>query len=332
MARLAAAFGSSHSVMLAAQLEDWVSGFRSSDLRMPYYDREGRPLSYEQVLARAPAGAGEMVSEKEISGKFKTVQDAMARMKSEIASAKLDALVIVGDDQHEVFTDQLMPAIGIYYGDKIRNQARSEAKKFRAPEPWYREAQMRRFEDGGDAHYPCHPALAKHLIAGLVEREFDVSALSGLDPEQSEGHAYSFIHRWYLKESQLPIVPVFLNTYYEPNPPLPKRCVKFGAALKDLIASFPENLRIGILASGGLSHFTVEEDIDRGVLEALKKKDLGYLANLDPRRLKAGSSEIRNWIVVGAAATDLDLSWVSYTPAYRTPALTGTGLAFARWS
>ena len=68
------------------------------------------------------------------------------------------------------------------------------------------------------------------------------------------------------------------------------------------------------------------------MIEALRKKDVAYLANLDPRRLKAGSSEIRNWIVVGAAATDLDLTWVSYTPAYRTTALTGTGLAFVRWS
>src|ERR1041385_6899292 len=50
MARVAAAFGSSHSVMLAAELQDWLSGFRQSDLRMKYYDREGRPRSYADVL------------------------------------------------------------------------------------------------------------------------------------------------------------------------------------------------------------------------------------------------------------------------------------------
>jgi len=62
----------------------------------------------------------------------------------------------------------------------------------------------------------------------------------------------------------------------------------------------------------------------------MQRKDLDFLAGLDPPRLRAGSSEIRNWIVIAAAAVDLDLTWVSYTPAYRTPALTGTGLAFAR--
>jgi 3-O-methylgallate 3,4-dioxygenase len=30
-------------------------------------------------------------------------------------------------------------------------------------------------------------------------------------------------------------------------------------------------------------------------------------------------------------AKELDMEWVEYVPAYRTPALTGTGLAFASW-
>jgi len=125
---------------------------------------------------------------------------------------------------------------------------------------------------------------------------------------------------------------VFLNTYNPPNPPLPRRCVRLGAALKELIASYPEDLRVGVIASGGLSHFAVDEELDRSVINALRSKDNAFLASLDPRRLKAGSSEIRNWLVVAGAATDLDLTWLSYTPAYRTRALTGTGLCFARWS
>ena len=80
-----------------------------------------------------------------------------------------------------------------------------------------------------------------------------------------------------------------------------------------------------------LSHFVVDEDSDRGVIEAMRTKNLDYLGGLDPKRLQAGSSEIRSWIVATAAAADLDLQWVEYVPAYRTPALTGTGLGFARW-
>ena len=328
MARLAAAFGSSHSVMLASTLEDWLTGFRESDPRMPYYDDDGRRCSYADVLARAPADAEKHITPELITARFGEVQQAMQRMKAEIASARLDVLVIVGDDQYELFHDEHMPAIALYYGDTIRNAAR----KLVAEGDWYRRAQMRRLEEEREVQYPCHRRLALHLIEGLVEREFDVSALSTLSGAQYEGHAYSFVHRWYLHDAPLPIVPVFLNTYNPPNAPLPKRCLKLGAALKEAIDGYPEDLRVGVLASGGLSHFAVDERMDRAIIDALRAKDHAFLGALDPRKLKAGSSEIRNWLVVAGAAGALDMSWHSYTPAYRTPALTGTGLCFARWS
>ena len=341
MATLAAAFASSHSLMLASDLDDWLTRFRQSDLRMPYYDDAGEKITYADVLARAPADAGRHITAETITAGFAEVQAAMARMKSEIASAGLDALIIVGDDQHELFLDDHMPSIAIFHGATIRNARRQEAP----PQDWFRNRQMRRLEPEGDVDYPCHPPLARHLIEGLVEAEFDVSAIGGLGAEQYEGHAYSFIHRWYLngggplapagttyQPTSLPVVPIFLNTYNPPNQPTPRRCVKLGYALRDLIASFSGALRIGVLASGGLSHFIVDEKMDRAIIEALRSKDMAYLARLDARRLKAGSSEIRNWIVVAAAARDLDLTWVSYTPAYRSAALTGTGLGFARWS
>ena len=331
MARLVAAFGSSHSIMLAAELEDWLGGFRQTDPRLPYFDREGNPRSYADVLASASASAETLVTPEAITHRFKEVQDAMQRLKAEIAGAKLDVLVICGDDQYELFQDRHMPSIGIYYGETIRNRARENS----AAADWFKRAQMRRFEEDADVHYPCHRPLALQLIEGLVEREFDIAAVGGLEDDQHEGHAYSFVHRWYLKGNgapMLPVVPIFLNTYNPPNQPVPKRCVRLGAALRELIALYPEDIRVGLLASGGLSHFTVEEDLDRSVINALRGKDVDFLARLDPRRLKSGSSEIRNWIVLAAAATDLDVRWLSYVPAYRTPALTGIGLCFAAWN
>ena len=110
MARLAAAFGTSHSVMLAATLQDWLTGFRETDPRMPYYDAQGKRCSFDDLLARAPANAEEHITAALITRRFHEVQEAMQRMKTEIASAKLDALVIVGDDQYELFQDDHMPA------------------------------------------------------------------------------------------------------------------------------------------------------------------------------------------------------------------------------
>jgi 3-O-methylgallate 3,4-dioxygenase len=108
--------------------------------------------------------------------------------------------------------------------------------------------------------------------------------------------------------------------------------VALGKALRELISLWPQDLRVGVIASGGLSHFVVDEELDQQVLSAIRNKDSAALAAFDPLRLQAGSSEIRNWLVVGEMAKDLDLEWVEYVPGYRTPALTGTGLAFAAWT
>ena len=75
----------------------------------------------------------------------------------------------------------------------------------------------------------------------------------------------------------------------------------------------------------------VDEELDRQVLKVLQDKDLDRIASLPLARLQSGSSEIRNWIIAAEAVRDLDLDWVRYVPGQRTPALTGTGLAFAAW-
>jgi len=327
MSKLVAAFASSHSIMLTCTLEDWQRGFKVHDLKGRYFDREGNSCSYEELLARAPANAKELVTDDAIAKRYEAVRQAIDRMKADVQAAKLDLLIICGDDQHELFNDDLMPPLVIYYGDSIRNPVRTEVPA----EAWYKRAQMRRLEEKQEAHYPCHPAMALHLIEGLVERGFDVTSMKALRKEQYEGHAFSFMHRFYLADRMVPIVPIMLNTYYPPNPPTPARCLSLGKAIRELIKSFPGDLRVGFMASGGLSHFQAEEDLDDAVIDAMRRNDLDFLAKLNPKRLQAGSSEIRNWLVLAGAAGDLNMTWVSYTPGYRTPALTGTGLGFATW-
>ena len=76
MAKLVSAFGSSHSVMLATQLEDWLTKFREADKVLPFYDREGNKLSFDQVVAQAPANAAEL---EKLPGIGPAVANRMAR-------------------------------------------------------------------------------------------------------------------------------------------------------------------------------------------------------------------------------------------------------------
>ncbi len=308
MARLVAAFGSSHSPMLSASLEDWQGDlFVRRDRARSLLDLDGNPTSYDDLVQHAPADAAQRITPERLVQRHTEMRAAIARLAEDIAAAKLDALVVIGDDQEEMFDHTNMPAIGLYYGDTIRMH-----------EP-----------GGADTTFPCHPALSHHLITALGQQGFDLSVMQTTTPDRAEGHAFSYVHRTCMHEAVVPIVPVFLNAYYPPNQPTPARCFALGQALAQAITTSPLDLRVGLLASGGLSHFVVDEAFDRAIIDAMRRKDRDFFLAAPLQKLQSGSSEIRNWICLAGALGTLDLAWVSYVPGYRTPALTGTGLCFA---
>jgi hypothetical protein len=325
MARLVAAFGSSHSPMLAARAEDWNGGFLGRDRSRAHVDLDGNACNYDALLAGAPSDALQRIEPDRLAQRHAEVQASIARLAADIAAAKLDALIVVGDDQEELFDQTNMPAIGIYYGETIRNAGQG----FIAGDDWMAQARRRYLEPGAQAEHPCHQALARHLIEALQRDAFDISVMRAVPEGKYEGHAYSYVHRFCMADGVVPIVPVFLNAYFAPNQPTPARCFALGEALARAVAAFPAEQRVGIMASGGLSHFVVDEAFDRALLEALRRKDAAFFRTAPLAKLQSGSSEIRNWICLAGATGTLDLGWASYVPGYRTPALTGTGLAFA---
>lgn len=330
MARLVAAFGSSHSIMLVSQREDWQHRFREIDVHNPhYYDKAGAKTDYAALLAAAPPGLADLATPDLLGQRFDAAQAAMDELGRRVRAARLDVLVIVGDDQTELFRTTNNPAIAIFHGPTIRNTAREPASP---KDPWAKSARMWRHEPEVDREYPVAAELAHWLTRQLCDRDFDITAMDGLEPGQSEGHAFQFIHRRILQGHEVPVIPVILNTFDPPNQPTPRRCVALGRALRELIALWPQDLRVGVIASGGLSHFVVDEELDQQVIQAIRSKDSAALAAFDPLRLQAGSSEIRNWLVVGEMARELDMEWLEYIPGYRSPAGTGTGLAFAAWT
>ena len=215
MARLVAAFGSSHSIMLVSQREDLQHQFRLADTKNPHlYDKAGNRTDYAQLLASLSeadrARAAALATPEKLGELYDQAQTAMDEMRDRIAAAKLDVLIIVGDDQTELFRTSNNPAFAIYYGKTIRNTAREPA----APhDTWVKSARMWRHEPEVDRDYPVESDLAEWLIRQLCDRDFDITAMDGLERGQSEGHAFQFIHRRLLKELELPVIPVILNTF-----------------------------------------------------------------------------------------------------------------------
>jgi 3-O-methylgallate 3,4-dioxygenase len=295
--------------MLASSVEDWQTVFVARDQARQFVDFDGNACDYQTLLARAPADAPERIAPAQLERRHGEATAAMARLRDDVAAAQLDALIVVGDDQEELFHHDNMPAIGIYYGATIRGRL-----------PYQKEII--------EADYPCDAALAQYLIAALQQDGFDLSVMRSLTEGRREGHAFSFIHRFYLPDG-VSIVPVFLNAYYPPNQPSPARCVALGEALRRAVEAFPGEARVGVMASGGLSHFVVDEPFDQALIEALRHKDMPFLRNAPLTKLMSGSSEMRNWLCLAGTLGPLELRWVTYAPGYRTPALSGTGLCFA---
>ena len=127
------------------------------------------------------------------------------------------------------------------------------------------------------------------------------------------------------------MVPVMVNTYYPPNQPTPKRCYAFGQAVRKAIESWNNNQRVAVVASGGLSHVVIDEEIDAMVIDGLKNKKPEVLFRLPREKLRGGTSEILNWVALAGAMEDRELKYFEYVTTYRSPAATGCGMGFAYW-
>ena len=238
-------------------------------------------------------------------------------------------MIIVGDDQGELFSAANMPALGVFHGADIIMHTRQVTETT----PAWRAAVSKGYAMDAAHVFPGHPPLARTLIEGLIEREFDVGAYSRVEDAEKYGfgHAYGFIIARLFRGRPIPVVPVLLNTYFPPNVPTPKRCYDLGRALREALTACPDDLRVAIAASGGLSHFVVDEQLDRGIVDAIRAGDNEHLRRLSRHQLIAGSSEILNWVVTAGAVEGLPHKWIEYHPIRRTPAGTGIGVAFAAW-
>ncbi len=259
------------------------------------------------------------------------VQGAIARLGEVLRDAKLDALIVCGDDQNELYHHDNMPGILVYYGESIRNVPLAPVE-----EPnWGWRASARWYEEKAPRDYPVNAALARHLIDELIDREFDLAASDAVPDGEGEGHAVGFVHKRIMQEWRR----TSCRSCRSASTPTTRRTSRRrGAATGSARRSAPRSnpirriSRVGIIGSGGLSHFVVDEELDRGLLDMLKGKDAAGIASLPREKLNSGSSEIRNWIAVAGAVEHLSLEWSLYEPGYRTPAGTGTGLGFAYWA
>jgi hypothetical protein len=330
MSEMVIGIGTSHSPLLAMEPEMWVERARDDYKRTKIHLCDGRVRSYEQLAGDTGNRYAEFAVLDHFRQQHATAQRSLDRLAQNLADAAPDIVIIIGDDQDELFNLTHMPAVAIFYGEKLVMHPTAEADHLPA---WHKAALRTYSQDAAHVHQGA-TEYSTALIQALIERNVDVGASSEVtDPQEAGfGHAYGFVIERLFRGKSIPVVPVLLNTYFPPNVLRPARCHQVGQLLRTAVEAMPDNRRIAIVASGGLSHFATDADFDRKVLDALRNGDSATLRSLPVHAFKSGSSETLNWIMLGGALGQLRNQWLEYLPVYRTPAGTGIGLAFGAWA
>ncbi|MFW3169574.1 hypothetical protein [Geodermatophilus sp. CPCC 206100] len=336
MAQIRLGIGTSHAPQLSTPPEEWGQRARA-DHRNPALAFRGGDYTFEQLRdLRDAAFAAECDPElwQKRHAASRAAIDELGRIT---ADAELDVLVVVSSDHKETFTDELLPQFAVYWGDTVQHEPFTQEDLDAMP-PGLAIAEVANVPAESTTRR-CHGELALHLIKQTSRAGFDPGASRELPAGKYRDHGIP--HGWGFVLQQVlgggadipAVVPVFVNTFWEPNPPSAQRCYDFGVALGAAIRSFPGDLRVGLVASGGLSHFVIDEELDRRFLEALVAKDAEHLRSLPDDVLRSGTSELRNWTVVAGALAEspLEARVVEYQPCYRSEAGTGCGMGFVAW-
>lgn len=334
MATLIGAIATSHGPLLSMPPALWHLR-AGADRKNPAHWYRGRAYDYGQLLeARAPGFAADVEPEAQ-QAQYAACQRALDALAERFAVLRPDLVVVLGNDQREVFKEDLTPVITVFTGAQIENVPLGEAQRQRLP-PGVAEAEDGHCPPEG-ATYAGAPEAALQLVQTLVDESFDVAVSARLpggdDRQHGIPHAFGFVYRRVMRDAPPPSIPVFLNVGVAPNQPRVARCLAFGRALATAIRALPDGLRVAVVASGGMSHFVVDEPFDRQVLEALAMGDETTLREIPESWFNGNTAEIKSWLPLAGLAQEagLEMTLVDYVACYRSEAGTGSGMAFASW-
>jgi len=267
------------------------------------------------------------------------------RVRAALDAFRPDAVVIWGDDQYENFKEDVIPPFAVLAFDDFDLY------------PWSHAQTSSMMKDkanvwGEDAskHYRLRgrPDIAKHLVAGLLERDIDVAYAYKPLHHSSVAHAFTntvLYLDYHRKGYDHPTICFPLNCYgrrvisskgfltrmdaaIEPDPPSPspKRFMQVGAATARVLKESP--WRVALIASSSWSHAFLcdatwrlrpDTPADQRLYEALRASDYETWRRTPLKAVEdAGQQEVLNWFaLVGAMeALGAHLEWSTFVETY----------------
>ncbi len=322
MAKIVLGMAVPHSGMLGKAPETWSEdGARDQRNEELWY--RNRSWKYAELeKERVGKGFKAPLSLDERRARAQRCWDALDELRRVYREVKPDVAVILGKDQREIFIDTT-PSIAVYTGKTIENGP-PQRPVYAPPRTVIHDAL---------------PELAFYLTNALEQGGFDITEIVRWPPnvwlkqQPVVPHAFGFIYHQIMVDQPPPNVPILMNTFYPPTQPPFRRALAFGQALFKAIQAWDSDKTVAVIASGGLSHFVCDEELDQVFLSAFRNYDFERLAQVDERSYQSGTSEVKLYVpvLVAMKALGCDMSLIDYVPCYRTEAGTGEGFAFMYW-
>jgi hypothetical protein len=294
---------------------------RDPGLPERYRTPAGWPEAMRQAYAEDGGTASAAAHRETLVGHFRHARAILDDFRP-------DVVVIWGDDQHENFTDDVIPPFCVLAYDRIeaRHRARDAANNVWGEGP---ETVIR---------VPGHREAGKFLARRLLEQDVDVAY--AYRPLHHPGLAHAFLNTiTYLDYDRVgfphPVVAFAVNCYgrrviaqrggrgslaqplaeadLDPPSPSPKRCMDVGAATARAMRESP--WRTALIASSSWSHAFLTDkhhqlypdiEADRRLYEALRRGDYETWRQTPLAAVEAsGQQEMLNWYALAGAMEEL---------------------------
>ncbi len=224
---------------------------------------------------------------------WKRVFAGFEKSKKWMANAKPDVVIAIYNDHASAFSVEMIPTFAL-----------GTATEFPpADEGW------------GPRPVPVvkgHPELASHIATSCILDGFDLTIVNKMEVDHGLTVPLNLVFGS-PKEWPCPVIPLAVNVVQYP-PPTGQRCFDLGKAIRRAVDSYPDDLRVIVFGTGGMSHQIsgpraglINKKFDTAFLDNLTKnpKALARMPHIEYMR-EAGAEgiEMVMWLVMRGALDD----------------------------
>jgi protocatechuate 4,5-dioxygenase beta chain len=224
---------------------------------------------------------------------WKRVFSGFEKSKKWMAETKPDVVIGVYNDHASAFSVELIPTFALGCAAQFAP----------ADEGW------------GPRPVPVvtgHPKLASHIAQSVILDEFDLTIVNKMEVDHGLTVPLNLVFgsppAW-----PCPIIPLAVNVVMYP-PPTGHRCFMLGRAIRKAVQSYPKDLRVVVLGTGGMSHQIsgpraglINSAFDKAYLDGLTRdpRKLTRISHLEfMREAGAEGIEMVMWLIMRGALDD----------------------------